>query len=316
MIVITALLAAGIALGVVAPAVLSRIDFGSAPCVGMVAWLGAVIAVIGCGVMVLVVLAWPGDPPGEDFAGGVVQSLAAIEPVVVTWTAGLITPVVAFGMIVPAGQLAWIAMGHRGRGAARRRRHNELVEILGRADPAGGRLVHLEHPVPLAYSVAGRRGYVVVTDGLARCLTDAQWHAVLAHENAHLRGFHHHILGVCQVLARAFSWIPLFAAAPAAVTTLVEFAADRTAANSTDPQALYAALHAVAAHSATTPTTQLGLIDEALALRLECLSAAPESRSASRRTATAMAFATMLLAPIAAVAAIGLSAGLVCLIVV
>lgn len=314
MIVIAALLAAGIALGVVVPAVLVRVDFGAAPGVGMVAWLGAIAAVIGCGVLALIALAWPGEPPGEDFAGGVVQNLAAIEPVVVTWTARLIMPVVVIGMIVPTGQLAWIAIGHRGRGAARRRRHNELVEILGRADPAGAKVVRLDHPIPLAYSVAGRGGYVVVTDGLARCLTDAQWHAVLAHEHAHLRGFHHHILGVCQVLARAFWWIPLFAAAPAALTTLVELAADRTAAASTDPRDLCAALNTVAAH-ATTPVTPLGFVDEALAMRLECLSSAPESRSAARRMAAVMAFAAMLLAPIASVVAVGLSAGLVLIMV-
>ncbi|MGV9836961.1 M56 family metallopeptidase [Nocardia niigatensis] len=314
MILITALLAAGAALAMIAPAVLSRVDFSGAPVVGMVAWLGAVVTTIGCGVLALIALAWPGDPPGNLLAGTVVRSLAAVEPAVVTWAAGLIMPAVVVGTIVPTGQLARIAIGHRGRGVAMRRRHEELVGILGRVDSAGAKLVRLDHPVPLAYSVAGHGGYVVVTEGLTRCLTDAQWHAVLAHEHAHLRGFHHHILGVCQVLAGAFPRIPLFAAAPAAVTTLVELAADRAAAASTDPQALYTALRTVAAHGVSTSTAPLGLIDESLAMRLECLSAAPESRSASRRTATAMLFATMLLAPVASVAAVGLSAAVACLL--
>lgn len=316
MILITALLAAGVALAVLAPAVLSRADFTAAPVVGMAAWLGAVAATVGCGVLALIALAWPGDPPGNVLAGRLVESLAAVEPVVVTWTAGLIMPVAVIGMIVPTGQLARIVVGHRGRGAALRRRHRELVEIVGRVDAAGARLVRLDHPVPLAYSVAGRGGYVVVTDGLERCLTEAQWRAVLAHEHAHLRWFHHHILGVCQVLAQAFSWIPLFAAAPAAVTTLVEFAADRAAAASTDPQALHSALHTVAAHESAMPTARLRLIDESLPMRLECLAAAPESRSAARRTATTMLVVTMLLAPAAAVVAVGLSAAMVCFITV
>ncbi|MFG1771026.1 M56 family metallopeptidase [Nocardia salmonicida] len=316
MILITALLAAGIALAVLVPAALARIDFTAAPAVGMAAWLGAVAATIGCGVLALVALAWPGDPPGNLSAGRLVASLAAVEPTVVTMTAGLIMPVAVIGMIVPTGQLARTVVGHRGRTAALRRRHRELVQIVGRVDAAGGKVVRLEHSVPLAYSVAGRGGFVVVTDGLERCLTDTQWRAVLAHEHAHLRGFHHHIVGACQVLAQAFSWIPLFAAAPAAMTTLVEFAADRAAATSTDPRALSAALHTVAAHGATAPTSPLRLVDESLAMRLKCLGAAPESRSAARRTATAMLFVTMLLAPVASVVVVGLSAAMVCLLVV
>ncbi|MGX1806803.1 M56 family metallopeptidase [Nocardia sp. NPDC055321] len=314
MIVITALLAAGIALAAGGPAVLSRVDFRAAPGVGIAAWIGAVGAVMCCGAMILIALAWPGDPPGEAFAGSVAQSLAAVEPLVVTWTAGLITPLVVIGVFVPTGQLARIALGHRGRAVAQRRRHEELIEILGRADPSGANLVRLEHPVPLAYSVAGRGGYVVVTDGLAHCLTDAQWHAVLAHERAHLRGRHHHILGACHVLARSFSWVPLFAALPAAVAALLELAADRSAAASTDPRALYTALHTVAAHASATPAARLGLIDAELSTRLECLAAAPESRSASRRTATTLLLATTLLVPAASVLAVGLSAGLVLLL--
>ncbi|MEU0544025.1 M56 family metallopeptidase [Nocardia sp. NPDC005978] len=314
MIVITALLAAGFALAIAGPRVLARIDFSAAPRIGMAAWLGAIAAVMGSAVLVLIALAWQGDPPGERAAKAVARSLAALEPLVITWTAGLIMPVVLIGMIVPTGQLARIAIGHRGRETALRRRHSELIEILGRADPAGARLVRLDHPIPLAYSVAGRGGYVVVTDGLARCLTDAQWRAVLAHENAHLRGFHHHILGACQILARAFGWVPLFTAAPAAMATLLELAADRTAANSTDPQSLYTALRTVAAHTAGAPAGRLGLIDADLATRLECLAAAPESRSAARCTAAAMLVATLSLAPLAAVVAVGSITGLVGLI--
>ncbi|MFE3543656.1 M56 family metallopeptidase [Nocardia sp. NPDC059177] len=310
MILLTALLAAGIALAVAAPAVLSRVDFTAAPVMGMVAWLGAVAATLGCGVLALIALAWPGDPPGNLSAGRLVESLAAVEPTVVTWAAGLIMPLAVIGTLVPTGQLTRIVIGHRGRGAALRRRHRELVEIVGRVEVAGAKLVRLEHPVPLAYSVAGRGGYVVVTDGLARCLTEAQWRAVLAHEHAHLRGFHHHILGAFQVLARAFSWIPLFAAAPNAVATLVEFAADRAAAAATDPRALAVALRTVAAHATTMPTAPLGLIDDSLAMRLERLSATSNAGS-SRRTAAMMLVATMLLAPVAAVVVVGLSAVLV-----
>ncbi|WP_433666481.1 M56 family metallopeptidase [Nocardia sp. CA-136227] len=281
MILIAALLVAAGAVAVATPAALSRIDFSAAPAIGMAAWLGAFAAALGYVALALIALAWPGYPPGETFVGSALTCLGALEPIVVTWTAGLVAPVTAIGFTAPTGQLARIALGHRERGAALRRKHNELVEVLGRADTARADLVWLEHPVPLAYSVAGRGGYVVVTDGLARCLTEAQWRAVLAHEHAHLRGFHHQILGVCQVFARAFPWIPLFAAAPAAMATLIELAADRAAAAEAGPQALAAALRTVASRT----TTALDLVDKSLELRLQCLSAPPESRAAGRRRA-------------------------------
>ncbi|MFD6357485.1 M56 family metallopeptidase [Nocardia tengchongensis] len=307
MILIAALLVAAVAVAVGAPAALSRIDFAAAPSIGIAAWLGAFAATLGYVALALIALAWPGYPPGESFAGSALACLGAIEPIVVTWTAGFIAPVTAIGLTAPTGQLARIAIGHRGRGAALRRKHNELVEVLGRADAAHANLVWLEHPAPLAYSVAGRGGYVVVTDGLAQCLTDAQWQAVLAHEHAHLRARHHQILGVCQVFARAFPWIPVFAAAPAAMASLVELAADRAAG---DPRALAAALRIVAARTTTTATA-LGLVDESLALRLECLCAPARSRAAARRRATLRVLATMLLAPAASIIAIGASAAVV-----
>lgn len=190
-------------------------------------------------------VAWPGDPPGNSLVGAVAQSLAEIELTIVTWTADLILPAAIAGLILPVGLVARVAVVHVRKWSAHRRRHTALLALLSRVDPASTGLVWLDHPVPLAYSVSGHGGYVVVTDGPAGCLTEAQWRAVLAHEHAHLRARHHHILGVCQVLVGAFPWIPLFAAAPSALTTLVELAADRAAAIRTDPHSLGSALRTV-----------------------------------------------------------------------
>ncbi|WP_316574997.1 M56 family metallopeptidase [Nocardia canadensis] len=306
MILLIALVAAATMLALVAPAVLLRIDFGAAPVVGIVAWVGAMSATIGLGMLALAALAWPGDPPGNSRAGALARSLAEVEPMIITWTAELIMPAAICGLIVPAGLVARVAVVHRRHASARRRRHAELIGVLGRADPGGAGVVWLEHPVPMAYSVAGHGGYVVVTDGLARCLTRAQWRAVLAHEHAHLRGRHHHILGVCQVLAGAYPRIPLFAAAPSALTTLVELAADRAAATRTDPQSLGSALRAVAVHGAPMSMSAVDPTHDSLAMRLACLGAAPKFRSASRRRAAWALAGTMLLVPVTAVLAVGL----------
>ncbi|GGN79067.1 hypothetical protein GCM10011610_27160 [Nocardia rhizosphaerihabitans] len=58
MILLIALLAAGAILALGTPAVLRRIDFGGAPVVGIVAWMGAVSATIAVGVLALA--AWRG----------------------------------------------------------------------------------------------------------------------------------------------------------------------------------------------------------------------------------------------------------------
>ncbi len=103
--------------------------------------------------------------------------------------------------------------------------------------------------MPMAYSVAGRPGFVVATRGLSDCLTESERDAVIAHERAHLRGHHHRIINVCEVLAKTLPMIPLCVAAPAAVRRLVELAADERAAYITSPDAVRSALRVVA----TTP---------------------------------------------------------------
>ncbi|WP_280339448.1 M56 family metallopeptidase [Nocardia neocaledoniensis] len=306
MILLIALLAAGAILAMGTPTVLRRIDFGGAPVVGIVAWMGAVSATIAVGVLALTALAWPGEPPGNSSVGAVARSLAEIEPTVVTWAADLILPAAMAGALLPIGLVTRVAVIHARKWSAHRRRHTELLALLGRVDPAGTGLVWLDHPVPLAYSVSGHGGYVVVTDGLARCLTETQWRAVLAHEHAHLRARHHHILGVCQVLAGAFPRIPLFAAAPSALTTLVELAADRAAAIRTDPHSLGSALRTVAGHGARMSIATVEPTPDSLAERLACLGAAPESRSAARRRAAGALVGTVLLVPITAALAVGL----------
>ncbi|XGU21755.1 M48 family metalloprotease [Rhodococcus sp. 3Y1] len=66
----------------------------------------------------------------------------------------------------------------------------------------------------MAYSVAGKPGFVVATQGLSSALSGGERDAVLAHERAHLSGGHHRIVGACEVLAAVLPRVPLFAAAP------------------------------------------------------------------------------------------------------
>ena len=79
-----------------------------------------------------------------------------------------------------------------------RREHRELVDLLGHADPHDADLPTgvrvLSHPTPTAYCVPGLTRRVVLTSGTIEALPPEQLRAVLAHEQAHLRGRHDLIL--------------------------------------------------------------------------------------------------------------------------
>ena len=95
---------------------------------------------------------------------------------------------------------------------------------------------------PLAMSIGGRPGLIVMSDALRSQLTPAAVAATLEHERAHLRGRHHALVAVVEVLAAALPVFPLLRAAPAAIRDLVELAADAEAARRCGPGAVREAL--------------------------------------------------------------------------
>lgn len=110
-----------------------------------------------------------------------------------------------------------------------RRRHAEMLSIIGRHDGDLGALV-IEFGEPLAYCLPGRRGKAVITTGALRSLSAEHVAAVLAHEQAHLRERHHLLLALAEGMARAFPRLPLFTQARSQVVSLVELRADDVAA--------------------------------------------------------------------------------------
>lgn len=136
------------------------------------------------------------------------------------------------GLTITGLLLAWVAYVGGAvllRARRERRRHAEGLSLLGRHDRDLGALV-IDYEERLAYCLPGRKGHAVITTGALRSLAPEQVAAVLAHEQAHLRGRHHLVLAGAETLARAFPRVPLFEQARAEIVRLVELLADDVAA--------------------------------------------------------------------------------------
>jgi Zn-dependent protease with chaperone function len=152
-------------------------------------------------------------------------------------------------------RIAWVAV--RTSRATSRLATNTGLAAAEQLPASGGLLIHVVAAQrPIAYTVGGRAGGVVVSRGLLTSLDDGERDAVLAHELAHLRLRHHRLLRFAQVVSAA-----LGAAAPAAgqaaafLARELEVIADQAAASEVgDRQVVARALaKAALATAAVTP---------------------------------------------------------------
>lgn len=143
------------------------------------------------------------------------------------------------------------------------RTHLDLLRIRTGSAAAPRSTLWLDSPQPMAYSIAGRPSLVVATEGLRRSLPAQAVAAVLSHEQAHLRGKHHLLVGLAEALAVALPWLPLMRRSPALVRSLVEMSADASAARSHGAETVRGALLAMSAHG--TPAHALGMAQDSLA---------------------------------------------------
>lgn len=154
-----------------------------------------------------------------------------------------------------------------------RRRHREHVDLVANRG-AAGRLMVLEHPVPVAYCVPGMASSrIVISSGAMQRLAPDEFDAVLAHERAHLTARHDLVLEAFGVLGQAFPRGVSTARALAEVSLLVEVVADRAAVKQAgNPKTLARALVAIA--DSRAPDGALGATDTGLAARIAVLAAA------------------------------------------
>ena len=219
----------------------------------------------------VLVLVWPSHAPVEGLVDGIARCFSAFAHGTSSWVGELITGTAVAVVGVIAVRIVLAGRKQAREHARVRDFHRDVLSIVARRDNSESDVLWLDHPLPMAYSVAGKPGFVVATQGLSSALSGGERDAVLAHERAHLSGGHHRIVGACEVLAAVLPRVPLFAAAPAAVGAIVELSADRHAARVTSPAAVRSALAVVSKSPLPQPDWSLSDRGGATAVRLSSL---------------------------------------------
>ncbi|WP_326646235.1 M56 family metallopeptidase [Streptosporangium sp. NBC_01755] len=180
------------------------------------------------------------------------------------------------------------------RARRERRRHAEMLNILGHHDGVLDAVV-LDHDEAAAYCLPGRDGKAVITTAALRSLAPEQVAAVLAHEQAHLRGRHHLALAAAEAFCRAFPRLPLFARARSEIARLIELLADDIAARRHPRIHIAAALVRIA--TGRTPAFALGAGGETALTRVRRMLSPAAPLRLRERVAGLAAVAFLLVGP-------------------
>lgn len=240
----------GLALALPVPAALARASWPlRSPTAGVVLWqslaLAAVLAISGAALSTALWLV-TSDPTWWR----IVLHVLILGTGVLVWT-----------------RFWWAAWQVWRETGERRRRHRELVDLLGEPHGALPAVRILAAQTPVAYCIP-RRGdaRVVISQGTVDALDADALQAVLEHERAHVRIRHDLVLEAFGVLHRAFPR-PLRTDAPLRQSqVLVELMADDAARKVAGDPALARAIVALA--GGVTPPGTLGASNDAL-LRLQ-----------------------------------------------
>lgn len=131
----------------------------------------------------------------------------------------------------------------------------------------------LDHERPVAYAVGLIRRRIVVSSGLLGRLQDEQSKAVLAHEVAHVKGWHALLLFVGRAVARAFGFLPPVRRAADELILALEIAADEAAAATVGSRLVVARalLRCAELTSEGSPLTALSVAESELMFRVRRL---------------------------------------------
>jgi Zn-dependent protease with chaperone function len=262
------------------------------PRLGIVAWQSLSASALVAVVLAGAALALPAVPLSTDVAVLVSACASALRQQYSTPAGAAASgagALVAVAVLARTGYCLVTALVVSSR---ERWRQLHSLDLTARRHAASGALV-VEHSAPAAYCLPGRRREVVLTTAALSALRDDELAAVLAHEEAHLRGRHHLVLAAAAALRRAFPGVPLFRDAQAELIRLVEMAADDAATRRHERLSVATALVRLA--EASAPAAALGAGGSTSLLRVQRL-AAPAQPLGRARSALALAGAAAVLA--------------------
>ena len=127
-----------------------------------------------------------------------------------------------------------------------RRRHRQLVILLGSPDPLRPHTQLLDNAAPIAYCLPGARSITVFSAGLIDLLSPPELSAVIAHERAHVTQRHDILLVAFRAWHLSLPWFPIAYRAEREVGVLVEMLADDRARRAVPDKTLASALALVA----------------------------------------------------------------------
>lgn len=271
-----------------APALLTRLTRrGLSPRLGIAAWLTAIAGVLlawaaAATLLVAAVVTGFGDSRALVLC---LELLGVPERVATPGLFSVLVVIVAWMVITT---VVAVRVSRAVRGSRRRsHRHAEAARLVG--VPTDRRDVFvITAQQPAAYCVVGRPDAIVVTSAAVEVLDESQLAAVLAHEDAHIAGRHHHVLMVLRALSASLRRLPLFTRGAVAVGELLEMCADDAAARTHGARPLVAGMVMLAA---PVPAAGLGVAATGVAVRANRL-LTPAHRGA--RWCHQLAMATMI----------------------
>jgi Zn-dependent protease with chaperone function len=193
-------------------------------------------------------------------------------------------------------RLLWVLAAVAVRTVRARRRHRDLLDLLGTPWPAVPGAHVLDHPIPVAYCLPGLRSRLVLSAGVLDVLDPPAVQAVLAHERAHLRERHDLVVLPFVAWGATAPFIRGMVCAQLAVATLIEMRADDVAANEVTPHELTGALRTM---GGAAPAAALSSFTDGLDHRLGRITAPPSPLPPVVRVLVRLAAAALVALPTA-----------------
>lgn len=266
------------------------------PRLGVLTWQIMSISVLASvGLSGLVMLS-PGHDAARDLSMFVTHLRQLTEgqfahAIPVLWcVAFLVTAVTVAAVVFSSLSLAFIR--------ARRDRADHLshLALIGDADDDTGAVV-VKHPVAAAYCLPGTHPTVVLTTAALDALDAHELAAVLAHEDAHLRGRHDLVLTGSGSLRKVLGVLPVFRWAHQEQAKLLEMVADDAAVKTASARTVASAMFQMADRSVRLPA--LGAGGSHTAERIDRLLRPADPLSRLQRCVVLGALATIAIAPLA-----------------